>query len=388
MSTTAVTVTPATKSAISTVFEHGRNLLQWLRREHPKKSAVLALFLAYKFYQRFVRRGVCLRGQIVLITGAGSGLGKLMAKEFARAGSTVVLWDVNGKALEAVHGDIMAEYNARQKKQAEKSRPDEASGGVPSGGERLPCYSYVCDVSDEKSVYTTADRVKHEVGDVNILVNNAGVVAGNKVWEVSEQAVKRTFAVNVFGIFWTLKAFLPAMLRDKRGHIVNIASAGGLVGISRLTDYCASKFATVGVTEALRNELKHTGFPNIRTTLICPFFINTGMFAGVRSAWLMPILDERYVVSRIMRAVRFQEEQVNMPWLVNLVPLLRLLPVSIFDRVCSVLNLNHCMDTFAGRSIDHREPSSHHNGNDREVPSVSAISPPPIAHPVPSSKNA
>jgi len=381
MSSTAVTVTPATKSAISTVFERGRDLLQWLRRDHPKKSALLALFLAYKFYHRFVRRGVSLRGQIVLITGAGSGLGKLMAKEFARAGSTVVLWDVNGKALEAVHGDIMAEYNARQKKQAEKSRPDE-SGVVPSGGERVPCYSYVCDVSDEKSVYATADRVKREAGDVTILVNNAGVVAGNKVWEVSEQAVKKTFSVNVFGIFWTLKAFLPAMLREKRGHIVNIASAGGLVGISRLTDYCASKFATVGLTEALRNELNHSGFPNIRTTLICPFFINTGMFAGVRSAWLMPILDERYVVSRIMHAVRFQEQQVNMPWLVSLVPLLRLLPVSMFDRICSMLNLNHCMDTFAGRSIDHRELSS--NGN--EVSSV-ATSPPPIAHPVPSSKN-
>lgn len=86
--------------------------------------------------------------------------------------------------------------------------------------------------------------------------------------------------VNVIFFFQTIKAFLPDMKEKDHGHIVTIASLAGMAGIPRLTDYCASKFAAVGLMDSLIVELHAEGRKNIHTTTICPFYINTGMFSG------------------------------------------------------------------------------------------------------------
>ena len=84
--------------------------------------------------------------------------------------------------------------------------------------------------------------------------------------------------------FWTLKAFLPEMMENNRGHVVQIASSAGLFGVPGLTDYCASKFGAVGVTESLKLELYKQN-KDINVTLVCPYFIATGMFEGVVSKY-------------------------------------------------------------------------------------------------------
>ncbi|HBZ54527.1 MAG TPA: short-chain dehydrogenase, partial [Syntrophobacteraceae bacterium] len=159
-----------------------------------------------------------------------------------------------------------------------------------------------------------------------------------------------TMDVNITAHFWTVRAFLPGMIQANRGHIVTIASAGGIVGASRMVDYCASKFAAFGFDEALRMEIRKNRW-RIKTTVVCPYYINTGMFAGVRTRfpWLLPILEEELVAGRIMHAIQFNKKRLLMPLIVYSVWLLRLLPVVVFDWITTLLGINACMDEFRGR---------------------------------------
>lgn len=112
------------------------------------------------------------------------------------------------------------------------------------------------DVSDREAVYRTAHRVREEIGPVDILINNAGIVCCKTMLELPDKAIENTFAVNILAHYWTIKAFLPDMIRQKRGHIVTIASVTGMVGIYGCTDYSATKFACIGLHESLFCELK------------------------------------------------------------------------------------------------------------------------------------
>ena len=193
------------------------------------------------------------------------GLGKEMAINFARHGAkSIVLWDVNEEALARAKQDLQST--------------------------QVNVYTYLVDVTDRTRVYSQADKVKQEVGKVTFLVNNAGIVSGKMLCDISDQMIEKTFAVNAISHYWTLKAFLPDMIKSKRGHIVTVASMAGHVGIQYLTDYTSSKFAAVGTHEALKVELACQGAQGIDLTCICPYFINTGMFQGV-STWLLEQSD-------------------------------------------------------------------------------------------------
>src|SRR5262249_15506847 len=159
----------------------------------------------------------------------------------------VVLWDLDGEGAERVREEIGR------------------AGGQAS--------AYACNVADRREVAAVAARTLRECGRIDILVNNAGVVSGKALLEASEDAIVRTFDVNALALFWTTRAFLPAMVARDSGHVVTIASAAGIVGTSRLVDYCASKHAAVGFDEALRLELKRQG-SRVQTTVVCPFYIS------------------------------------------------------------------------------------------------------------------
>jgi all-trans-retinol dehydrogenase (NAD+) len=186
---------------------------------------------------------------------------------------------------------------------------------------------------------------------VDILVNNAGVVSGRSFLECTDEQCRRTMDVNIMGHFWTVRAFLPDMVRRGSGHIVTMASAAGIIGVSQMVDYCASKAAAFGFDEALRMEIRKNRWA-IRTTVVCPYFINTGMFEGVRTrfAALLPILDEEKVAGRIIRAIQKSRKRLVMPPMVYSVWLLRLFPVAVFDFVADLMGINAAMKTFKGRS--------------------------------------
>ena len=262
--------------------------------------------------------------QKILITGASSGIGKLMAETFAAEGARVILWDCNRVTLEAVEKEL-----------TERG---------------LRCTTYLCDVSSRDSVYDTAKHVMDEHGPIDILINNAGVVSGRPLLEISDAEIERTFGVNALAPIWTTRAFLPAMIERDRGHIVTIASAAGLIGAPKMTDYAASKHAVVGFDDALRSELRHLGHRGIRTTVICAYFISTGLFEGASSATpLFPILTPDYATRQIVRAIRRGRRRLLLPRSVALVYLGRLLPAPIFDWIVRALGVTRSMDGFTGR---------------------------------------
>uniref|UniRef100_A0A673AKI0 Short-chain dehydrogenase/reductase 3 n=1 Tax=Sphaeramia orbicularis TaxID=375764 RepID=A0A673AKI0_9TELE len=199
-------------------------------------------------------------GELVLITGAGGGLGRLFAQEFTKQGAEVVLWDINSSSNEQT-AKLVREM-----------------GGKAS--------TYTVDVTNKEDVYRNADLVRKDLGrDVTILVNNAGVVAGERMLDCPDEMVERTMKVNCHALFWTVKAFLPQMKAQDHGHIVTIASVLGL--FSTACDYCASKFAAVGFHESLAHELLAEQVEGVKTTLVCPYIVDTGMFEGCKIRYVL-----------------------------------------------------------------------------------------------------
>ncbi len=265
------------------------------------------------------------RDRVALVTGGASGIGRLLALELARRGAVPVVWDVDEERLSATIEEL---------------------GRLSSRRAR----GYTCDVRDPDAVRSTAERVHDEVGDPTILVNNAGVVSGARLLDLPDEAIRRTFDVNVLALFWVTKAFLPAMVDAGGGHVVTMASAAGLVGVARQTDYSASKHAAVGFDESLRAEL-HRIAPRVRTTVVCPYYVDTGMFEGVRTRvpFLLPILRQEDVALRIADAIAKDRQVLVLPPIVRLIPALRLLPSAAFDWVMDLFGVNVSMDHFVGR---------------------------------------
>jgi len=264
------------------------------------------------------------RDSTVLLTGAAGGLGLLMTRQMGAEGARLVLWDVNAAGLESVRAEL-------------------ARSGVRVA-------TYACDLSDRDAIADAAARTLAEQGTVDILINNAGVVSGKTLLDASDADIERTFAVNSLALFWTTRAFLPGMLARNRGHVVTIASAAGIVGTAKLVDYCASKHAAVGFDEALRLELRRERRA-IVTTVVCPFYISTGMFSGVKTrfSWILPILTPEYAVKRILHGIRANQRRVVMPRIVLTTYLGRILPVAAFDAIMEFLGVSRSMDEFRGR---------------------------------------
>ncbi|KAB0371566.1 short-chain dehydrogenase/reductase family 16C member 6 [Muntiacus reevesi] len=245
----------------------------------------LYYFLESLFHKIISKKKKDVTGETVLITGAASGLGRLLAIEFARLGAILVLWDINEE------GNMETRRMIKEKQDAK-------------------VFAYTCDCSNRQDVYRTADQVKKEVGNVTILINNAGVVTGRKFLKTPDHMVERSFLINAMSHFWTCKAFLPAMLEANHGHLVCISSAAGMTGINGLSDYCASKFAAYGFAESLHFELRLLQKTNIKTTIVCPYFIQTGMFEGCSTKFplLLPMLKQEYAAQTILNAIL--EEQL------------------------------------------------------------------------------
>jgi len=267
------------------------------------------------------------KGEKVLITGAGSGLGQLMAKKFGDLGCILVLWDVNEKGLK------------------------ETQALCEQGGAK--CFTYSIDLCNREKVYETADKVKLEVGDIDILINNAGIVTGNRILNCPDNLIVKTMDVNALCHFWTVKSFLPSMLSRNHGHIVTIASAAGFSGTAGLVDYCTSKFAAVGFDESLRNELYAMGKSGVKTTVVCPTYISTGMFTGAKTRFdaVTPMLEPEYVVSKIVNAILTNQEMLILPRFVYVAYALKgLMPIKFALKLSKFVGATSSMDEFEGRS--------------------------------------
>ncbi|KAJ6515643.1 retinal short-chain dehydrogenase/reductase [Mycena sanguinolenta] len=257
--------------------------------------------------------------QIVVITGGASGVGELLANTLAVKSVTVVVLDV--KPIQTQN------YNIAY---------------------------YKCDVSKWEEVEAVSKQVIEEIGQPTIIVNNAGVVQGKLILDLSPEDIQQTFGVNILAHFWILKAFLPGMIEKKKGHIVTMSSNLGIHGVAQMTDYCASKAALINLNRSLRSELdKRYKCPGIRTTLVCPGHIHTPLASTVVPApqFFFPTLHPIDVVKRVIQALDDTHSQlIYLPFYVHFMPYLQLLPDWFADFASWVSNADFAMKGFVKTS--------------------------------------
>lgn len=187
-----------------------------------------------------------LDGKVAVITGGGSGIGASLAEACAAEGMRVVVADVNRERAEAVAAEL----------------PDDTA------------YGKAVDVADAAQVQELADFAFDTFGAVHLLCNNAGVSPVGRVWDYSDEDFRWLVGVNLFGVANGLRSFVPRMIEQGEGHIVNTGSGASFVSTPRLGPYCATKHAIVGLSEALRYELEGTG---IGVSVLVPAGVNTNI---------------------------------------------------------------------------------------------------------------
>ncbi len=206
------------------------------------------------------------------------------------------------------------------------------------------------DISNTTQVLSTFNDVKTHVGSIDILINNAGIIVGKSFSEHSHEEIDKTISINTSALMHLTKEALEGMITQSSGHIVNIASAAGLVANPKMSVYCGSKWAVIGWSDSLRIELEQD-HPGVKVTTVVPYYINTGMFSGVHSP-IIPILKPLPVAKAIIRGIKKDSPFVRLPSIINFLPLLKgLLPLRLFDLfVGKWLGVYKCMDHFKGRS--------------------------------------
>ncbi len=229
-----------------------------------------------------------IKGRVVVVTGAGRGAGRVIALEFARHGARVALVARTEGELEEVAREIES-----------------------LGGEALTAPS---DITDEAEVARMAGRVLSVFGTADVLVNNAGIMLRGPVESTKLEDWNRVQAVNVTGPFLCSRAFIEAMKKQRRGHIINISSGAGKQGYANIAAYSASKFAVIGFAESLAAELMDWG---IKVTTLVPGSIDTsfgGWQPGERQGvkLLQPEDIAQAIVAVVSQSERAWTQEINL----------------------------------------------------------------------------
>jgi NAD(P)-dependent dehydrogenase (short-subunit alcohol dehydrogenase family) len=190
-----------------------------------------------------------LQGKVAVITGAASGIGRAVAEQAAAAGMRVVLADVEEAALKEAENELTA-----------------------LGAEAL---AVVTDVSEAASVAALRDRALERFDAVHLVHNNAGVGGGGPIWEVPEHDWRWTLGVNLWGVVHGIATFVPLLIEQGEGHVVNTASIAGLTSAPFLGPYNASKQAVVAISETLYKDLHARGVTGVGVSVLCPGFVQT-----------------------------------------------------------------------------------------------------------------
>lgn len=195
------------------------------------------------------RRGAYeLRGRVVLITGGSRGLGLVLARQAAAEGAKVAICARDADELARARQDLQAEGAA-------------------------PVLTFVRDLSDETAVRTLVSEVRQQLGPIDVLINNAGIITGGPLEHMDVRDYQETMDIHFWAALHAMYAVLPDMKKRREGRIINIASVGGKVSVPHLAPYCASKFALVGLSEGFRAELLRYG---VYVTTVCPGLMRTG----------------------------------------------------------------------------------------------------------------
>lgn len=265
-----------------------------------------------------------IKDSVLVITGGASGIGRIMGRRALEMGAkAVAVWDINQKGID----EVVEAHSAL---------------GAVKG--------YNVNVADFEAVKTAYAATVKDLGPVDILINNAGVVTTNKTFDLNTQAdIDRTITINTIAPMYVALAMLPDMIERDRGHICNIASAAGLLSNPRMSVYAASKWATMGWSDSVAIELKERK-SRVKVTTLAPYYINTGMFDGVKSKFF-PILDPEKTSRRILRSIERNTRFKGIPFSFRFTRTMQgILPMGVVDWLFgSVFGIYHTMDHFTGR---------------------------------------
>lgn len=260
----------------------------------------------------------------VLITGGASGIGKIMGRMALEKGARcLIIWDINLSGIESARREL--------------SRYGKVKG-------------YVVDVSNNEIVNVAYRKTYEDCGPIDILINSAGIITSNKTFDKqTPDEIIRTMNINTLAPMFVTRAVLPDMLARNKGHICTIASAGGMLSNPKMSVYAASKWGAIGWSDSVRIELQEKKC-NVHVTTIAPYYINTGMFDGVRSR-IIPILKPEYVSRKIIKAIERNSSFKGIPFGFHFIRFWQaVLPTRIFDWLFgNVFGIYHTMDAFTGR---------------------------------------
>jgi NAD(P)-dependent dehydrogenase (short-subunit alcohol dehydrogenase family) len=241
--------------------------------------------------------------RVVAITGGARGIGLATARALRAYGARVAIGDLDGDHTAAVAGSIDATVLAS-----------------------------ALDVTDPESFRAFLERVERELGPLDVLVNNAGIMPIGPLLDESEQTARRQFEINVFGVLTGTKLALAAMLPRGKGHVINVASVAGKTPVAGAVTYAASKAAVVSLTESARVEFAGRG---IHFSCVMPTFTNTELIAGTKGTRFLPTVQPEAVARAIVECVRSPRPDVYVPRSVG--PMLRSEPL-LGRRVRDAIN--------------------------------------------------
>ncbi len=264
-----------------------------------------------------------LTGKRVLVTGASRGIGRATATAFARCGAEILATDIREEMLTDTAASVRG------------------AGGI--------VHTFPLDVTDTAAIAALRERIHREGGPVDVVVNNAGVVFGGAFLDVPLAEHLLTYRVNTLGLAAVTHAFLPDLIGRPEAHLVNIASASAFVGLPYGSTYASSKWAVIGFSESIRLELAQLGHRHVGVTAVCPSYVSTGMFDGVRPPAFTRMIAPERLAELILRAVRRNRAFVITPWLVHLAIMLRgIVPLSVLDAMSRAFGTSTSMQSWRG----------------------------------------
>ena len=223
-----------------------------------------------------------LTGQVAAITGAARGIGRATAQAFLREGMKVAIGDLDFAT-------------------AQQTAKELGHGTV----------AFQLDVTQRASVKDFLDGVEAQLGPVDVLVNNAGIMqVGHTIWDEDDATTQRMIDINVNGVMFGVKEIVPRMLSRGRGHVVNIASTAGKGGFPGGGTYCGTKHYVVGLSEALRAELRGTG---IEVSCVMPVVVNTELASGLQNTRGVKLIQPEDVANEIVAALKEARFDVFVP---------------------------------------------------------------------------
>jgi NADP-dependent 3-hydroxy acid dehydrogenase YdfG len=244
-------------------------------------------------------------GTVIAITGAGRGIGKATARALTQRGAKVAIGDIDLDTAQATASEL-----------------------GPG------CTALRLDVTDRTSVDAFLDEAEARLGPIDVMINNAGIMPTVRFLEEDQASIDRQFAINVFGVMHGMRAVIPRMLQRGGGHVVNVASTAGKFGVPGVATYCATKHAVVGLSNAVRAELRDTP---VDLSVVMPVIVRTELTDGVPDTRGLKTLQPEDVAASIVEAIQTRRYEVWCPRSVHAIyrttTLLPLRANDLFTRV-------------------------------------------------------